>query len=173
MTQTRFETFNVPAMYMATQGDPGCPVCFGTHDDVSHTVPIYEDCALHHAILRVGGRDLTVSLMKNLTDRGYSFTASVEWESARDISEKLRNNGVDYDTDLKLTDKEKTCEFPDGNIITVGAERYHSAKVLFQPSTPLKESAESTSFISGRSVTMTSARFVRQCRCFGAQAFVF
>ena len=41
--------------------------------------------------------------------------------------------GVDFDTVLKSTDKEKTCELPDGNI-TVGAWRFRRAKVLFQPS---------------------------------------
>ena len=29
--------------------------------------------------------------------------------------------------------QEKTCELPDGNIITVGAQRFRCAKVLFQP----------------------------------------
>ena len=52
MTQTRFETFNVPAMYMATQ-----TVLYvsGHTTDVSHTVPIYESDTLHHTILRVAG----------------------------------------------------------------------------------------------------------------------
>ena len=45
MTQTRFETFNVPAMYMATQ-----PVLYVSRrtTDVSHTGPIYEHSASHH-----------------------------------------------------------------------------------------------------------------------------
>ena len=107
----------MPAMYMATQ-----TVLYvsGRTTDVSHTVPICESDTLHHTILRVAGRDLTEYLMKHHTDRGYSFTASAEREIARDFIEKLCCIGVDYDTELKKTDKEKTCELPDGNI-TVGA----------------------------------------------------
>ena len=66
----------------------------------------------------------------------YSFTATAEWESVRDVQENLCFIGLDYDTDLKSTvetDKEETYELPDGNISTVGAERFRCVEVLFQP----------------------------------------
>ena len=37
---------------------------------------------------------------------------------------KLRYIVVDYDTELKSTVREKTCELPDGNIIFVVADRF-------------------------------------------------
>ena len=85
MTKTRFETFNVLAMYVATQ------TVLNVRDatDVSHTVPICESCILHHAITRLVGRDFTQYLLKNFTDQGCSFTASVEREISPGISEKL------------------------------------------------------------------------------------
>ena len=58
--------------------------------------------------------------MKILTDRGYSFNAFTDREIARDVKEKQCYIGVDVDTEFKATDKEKTCELPDGNI-AVGA----------------------------------------------------
>ncbi|CAE7938194.1 ACT1, partial [Symbiodinium necroappetens] len=39
------------------------------------------------------------------------------------------------------SDKEKTYELPDGNIITVGAERFRCPEVLFQPSFVGKEAS--------------------------------
>ena len=53
-------------------------------DSLSHTV---EGDALHHAILRLAGRDLAEGLMKILIERGYSFIAAAEGEFVRDVTE--------------------------------------------------------------------------------------
>ena len=106
-------------------------------DGASCSVPVYGGDVQSRGIFRmdVAGRELTEYLMVIFRERGYSFCTTAERMTVVGIKEKLCFSSLKYHKDLRDdSDFEMDFQLPDGQLITIGKERFRVPEVLFQPS---------------------------------------
>jgi len=146
MLEVMFEQYGFHSVYVAIQAVltlyaqgllTGVVVDSG--DGVTHVCPVYEGFALNHLTRRldIAGRDITRYLIKLLLLRGYAFNHSADFETVRQMKEKLCYVAYDPEQEQKLaletTVLVEPYTLPDGRIIKVGGERFEAPEVLFQP----------------------------------------
>jgi len=108
-------------------------------DGVTHIVPVYESTVLNHHIRRldVAGRDVTRNLIALLLRRGYALNRTADFETVRQIKEKLCYVSYDLELDKRLSEDTtvlvESYTLPDGRVIRVGSERFEAPECLFQP----------------------------------------
>jgi len=114
-------------------------VVLDSGDGVSHVIPVYEGYGLPNLIkrLNVAGRHVTRQLINLLQLRGYSLNRSADFDTARQIKERLCYVGYDLAVERRLaldtTVLVQPFQLPDGRIIKVGRERFEASEVLFDP----------------------------------------
>ena len=109
-------------------------------------MPIYSGFCPRHSIARIdhAGRGITEYLARLLTERGYYFYTTSEYEIVREIKEKLGYVALEFkeemETSLSSATLDKSFELPDGRMVTIGNERFRCAESMFQPALVGRES---------------------------------
>jgi len=130
-----FETLRVPAFYVQNQAVLSLyttgyttGIVLETGGGVTHAVPIRDGYSLPDATNRLdlAGSDLTEGLSRLLMERGHP---PVNEDVAQDIKEQLCYVALNFEWETQTaatssTAVEKAYELPDGQVITLGDERY-------------------------------------------------
>jgi len=146
MVQAMFEKYNFKSVYIATQavlvlyaqGLLTGVVC-DSGDGVTHVIGVYEGYSIPHSTRRldVAGRNITRYLIDLLLVRGYAFNRSADFETVRQIKEKLCYVGYDIDFERKLANETTVLidqfTLPDSRVIKMGRERFEAPEALFKP----------------------------------------
>lgn len=146
MVKMMFEDYQFEGVYVAIQAVltlyaqgllTGVVVDSG--DGVTHICPVYEGFSLPHLTKRldIAGRDITKYLIKLLLLRGYAFNHTADFETVRQMKEKLCYVAYDIEQEERLANETtvllENYELPDGRVIKVGGERFGAPEALFQP----------------------------------------
>nr|CAH8842152.1 unnamed protein product [Trichobilharzia regenti] len=146
MVEVMFEKYGFNALFIAIQATltlyaqglmTGVVVDSG--DGVTHICPVYEGMSLPHLTRRldVAGRDITRYLIKLLLLRGYAFNQTADFETIRQMKEKLCYVAYDLEQEQSLaldtTVLVKKYTLPDGRVIKIGGELFGAPEALFQP----------------------------------------
>ncbi|KAG1451445.1 hypothetical protein G6F56_008085 [Rhizopus delemar] len=146
MAQIMLEEYGFQGIYVAIQAvltlfaqGLMSGVVVDSGDGVTHIVPVYQGYAPANLTRRldVAGRHVTRYLIKLLLHRGYAFNRTADFETVRQMKEKLCYVSYDLFLDQNLGNETPTLvdsyELPDGRIIKVGSERFEAPECLFQP----------------------------------------
>ncbi|CRG89620.1 Actin-related protein 2 [Talaromyces islandicus] len=146
MAEVMLEGYNFGGVYVAIQAvlalyaqGLSSGVVVDSGDGVTHVVPVFESTVLNHHIRRldVAGRDVTRNLIALLLRRGYALNRTADFETVRQVKEKLCYVSYDLELDQRLSEDTtvlvESYTLPDGRVIRVGSERFEAPECLFQP----------------------------------------
>lgn len=111
MVATMFDKFGFEAVWVGVQAvltlyaqglQSGVVVDSG--DGVTHIVPVYDGYSMPHLIKRldIAGRDITRQMSKLLFARGYNFNQTADFETVRELKEKVCYVSGNLSEDRKL-----------------------------------------------------------------------
>ena len=133
-------SISIQAMLTLTAQGLLTGVVVDTGDGVTHCVPVYDGFVPRHLIRRldVAGRHITSYLIKLLLLRGYALNRTADFETARQIKEKLCYVALDPSRERALAEDTtvlmENYTLPDGRVIKLGRERFEAPEAMFNPS---------------------------------------
>lgn len=146
MCEVMFEKYKFGGVYVAIQAvlalyAQGLPsgVVVDSGGGVTHIVPVYESVVLNHLtrMLDAAVRDVTRHLIDLLLRCGYAFNRTADFETIRQIKEKVCYVSYDLDLDTKLPTEitllVENYELPNGRVVRIGQVRFEGPECLFQP----------------------------------------
>lgn len=146
MIQTMFETYKFESVFIQIQAVltlyaqgllTGLVIDSG--DGVTHVVPVVDGFSFPHTTkrMKIAGRQITSYLIDLLLRRGYAFNRTADFETVREIKERLCYVSYDFKREYQLgvetTILVKQYTLPDGRVIKVAGERFQAPEALFNP----------------------------------------
>ncbi|XP_074056525.1 actin-like protein 9 [Macrotis lagotis] len=142
LVEVVFESLHSPGMYVAYQSVLSVyahglisGLVIDTGHGVTHTVPVYQGYNLPHATERMdlAGAHLTAFLAELLRGTGYSFG-----EQDTSLVESIKHQCCFVASDFITEQNQaiigsKNFQLPDGQIISLGKERFQCPELLFNP----------------------------------------
>ncbi len=146
LTTLAFKKFNTPAFSVinsaaaalkANKRTSGVALLVG--EGGSFAAAVHKGKPLLHSYQHSGvsGKLLDEHFRTLTKSSGLKVESAADQKIARDIKEKLSYVALDYEEELEKAETsselEQNYELPDGQVITIGSERFRCPEVLFKP----------------------------------------
>lgn len=144
MAKILFQTYNVPAMYVESAPvlalsalDRRTGVVIRVGYGVTYVAPIYNGHVLREGLLKVnvGKKHLLDYMSDRLTRRGFKSRSAADLDNVYD---RLTYVALDFERELQTAHTRPRSitvkhEFPDGEVVTFGVDRFMTPELLFEP----------------------------------------
>ncbi|XP_058017414.1 actin-related protein T2-like [Ahaetulla prasina] len=143
MTELMFESFKVPALYLAIQATLALytsarttGLVLDSGDGVTHAVPIYDGYCLPHGVSRLplAGRDVTDYFANLLLENNPGLVTRGKKTMLRLIKENFCYVALDPKREAQKK-VEETVKMPDGNTVKIHLDLCQAPEILFTPKT--------------------------------------
>lgn len=146
IVETMFEKYGFAAVNVSVQAilalySQGLQTGFvvDSGDGVTHMCPVFENYMEPSLVQKVtlAGRHVTDHLLKLLVGQGNPLSSTADFETVREVKQKLCYVAFDPVAEKKLaretTVVDRQYTLPDSRILRVGAERFMAPEILFNP----------------------------------------